>query len=210
MRTVNPLREECRRQRIEERLSAGEIGRRLGIPKCTVSLWLKDIPLTKDEMKEKISLSHLGKPTGRMKDRGEASKYHRMVSGRDLTRQDKGKIAESAVLFRLSLLGFIVYGSPFDGDKADWLVEYVNHPGKTYRIQVKWVKEVKNGLPLISLECVEHGKMKRYQKGDFDFIVGYWLYNDTAYVYSFDELQHLRSRVTISENGKEAWDKIKP
>jgi len=200
---------ECRRLRIQDRMSVAEIGRKAGVSKGTLSGWLRDIPLTTEEIREKVVLAHRGKPTGKKKNRGEESKYQRMIAGKELTRQDKAKIAESAILFRLCLMRFIVYGSPFDGDKADWLIESIDAPGKTYRIQVKWAKVLVDGLPLISLECMEKGKMRRYKKGEFDFIVGYCLFNDTAYVYSFDELVHLKSRVSVTEEGAEAWDKIK-
>jgi len=64
------------------------------------------------------------------------------------------------------------------------------------------------GLPFISLVCWEHGKQKRFQKGDFDFIIGYCLYKDSAYVFSFKETEHLSSTVTVSNESLEAWDKL--
>ena len=203
-------REECRRLRIEDRLSGKEIAAKMGVSRGTLSGWFKDIPLTPDEVREIVVLAHKGKPTGKKKNRGIESKYQRMVVGKELTRQDKAKIAESAILFRLCLMKFIVYGSPFDGDKADWLIESSDVAGKTHRIQVKWTRESSEGLPFISLECMEKGKMRRYKKGEFDFIVGYCLFNDTAYVYSFDELNHLKSTVTVNDDGAEAWSKILP
>jgi len=202
---------ECRRLRIQERLSGVEINRRTGVSNGTLSGWLKDVPLTAEEIRKKVIGSHLGKP-GKKKYRGEESKYNRMVTGYVLTRQDKAKVAEAAILFRLCLKRFIVYGSPFDGDKADWLIESADAPGKTYRIQVKWTKDAgkHGGLPLIPLWCMEKGKLRRYKEGEFDFIVGYCLFNDTAYVYSFAELKHLKALVSISDDAAEAWQKIVP
>lgn len=205
------VRDECRRLRIEERLSSAEIVRRTGVSKSTLSGWLKDIPLTDAEARAIASNAHKGK-LGRKKERGEKSKFFEMVDVKSLTRLDKAKIAEAAVLFRLCLNRFVVYGSPFDGDKADWLVESLDEKGRTYRIQVRWTKEGRpgNGLPFVSLLCVEKGKMRRYKKGEFDFIVGYCLFNDTAYVYSFDDVAHLKATVSISGEAAEAWHKMRP
>jgi len=206
------VKQECLRLRQQERLGLKEIAKRTGISRGTLSGWLKDAHLTKEEVREKIIKAHEGLPTGKRKDRGEESRFFAMVSGKNLSRQDKAKIAESAVLFRLCLNRFIVYGSPFDGDKADWLIESVENPNRTYRIQVKWAKDQgkRGGLPVITLRAMSGGKFVRYKKGDFDFIVGYCLFNDTAYVYSFEELEHLKSCVTCSDAGKEAWHKIVP
>ena len=203
------VRDECIRLRVEERLGCAEISRRTGVAKSTLSGWLKDVPLSYEESREIASISHMGQP-GKKKDRGDESKYYDMVKDLNLTRQDKAKIAESAVLFRLCLNRFIAYGSPFDGEKADWIVESVDG-SETFRVQVKWTKNQgrSGGLPRISLMCVEKGKQRRYKKGEFDFIVGYCLFNDTAYVYSFDDVSHLKSTVGISEEAAEAWHKMR-
>jgi hypothetical protein len=202
---------ECIRLRVQERLSNKEISNKTGIAPGTLFSILHKIPLTHDEMKQKFTLAHTGQ-IGKLKYRGDESKYYRMVKDSNLTRQDKAKIAEAAVLFRLCLKKFIVYGSPFDGDKADWIIESLDFLGKTYRIQVKWTKDGRPGygMPSVTLRCMEKGKLRRYKKGDFDFIVGYCLFNDTAYVYSFDELKSKRASVAVSESAAEAWDKIKP
>ena len=57
------------------------------------------------------------------KERGEVFKFYQAVTGRELTRQEKAKIAEAAVAFRLLLHGFHVDGSMFNGDKPDWVVQ---------------------------------------------------------------------------------------
>jgi transcriptional regulator with XRE-family HTH domain len=208
-------KQECLRLRQQERLGLKEMVKKTGVSRGTIAGWLKDFPLTKEEIREKIINAHKGLRMGgrgKRKDRGEESKFSIMVSGKDLSRQDKAKIAESAVLFRLCLNRFVVYGSPFDGDKADWLIESIERPNKTYRIQVKWTKDQgeHGGLPYITLKAMSGGKFVRYKKGDFDFIVGYCLFNDTAYVYSFEEMEHLKSCITCSKDGEEAWHKISP
>ena len=71
---------------------------------------------------------------------------------------------------------------------------------------VKYVTQnAKHGLPGILLTCTEgHGRRRRYECGEFDFIVGYYLFNDTAYVYSFDEVTKYKTLVTISEEHAES------
>jgi len=100
-----------------------------------------------------------------------------------------------------------VFGSVFDGDKADWVVD---HPDKGFlKIQVRWASKKGHGLPRLSLLCTEgHGKKRRFKDGEFDFIIGYDLYTDTAYVWSREDLKEHRASVTIHEDAAEAWHKL--
>jgi hypothetical protein len=111
-------------------------------------------------------------------------------------------------MLRLALIGLDIYGSVFDGSKADWLVRVPS--GKSAVIQVKWVREQKShGLPTISLTCSEgHNKRRRYSTGEFDFIVGYDLHTDTAYVFSEADAEGHKATVTINMNNAERWDKL--
>jgi len=125
------------------------------------------------------------------------------------SRLQKAKIAEAAVLFRMTVCGFNVFGSPFDGDKADWVVE-IPETGRILKVQVKWAHASGKGLPSVSLKCVQgHNKAVRYQKADFDFIVGYDLYADTCYVWSSEEVAHLKRCVAVSPSAAEGWDKMR-
>jgi len=60
----------------------------------------------------------------------------------------------------------------FDGDKIDFMVG-VPSAGNIFKIQVKYLSHrPQYGLPSISLTCTEgRGKRRRYQKGEFDFIL---------------------------------------
>jgi transcriptional regulator with XRE-family HTH domain len=199
--------EEAIRLRVENRLSMREIAEITGASKGSLSGWLKPFPLTEEERRQRQQSARRYVPA--RKDRGEQSKLSLAVAGRELTRQEKAKIAEAAVLLRLVLHGFIAFGSVFDGDKADWMVE-VPETGRIHKIQVRWVKAGHYGLPLIGLHCsVGHTKQSRYADGDFDFIVGYDLYTDTAFVYSAEEVAPLKSAVAISWEHAERWEKLK-
>ncbi len=198
---------EAMRLRLEERKSVREIASILGVSKGSVSRWLRGHPLTEQEIATRQNRTQRWKAP--KKDRGVESKFYLAVKGEDLTRQRKMKIAEAAVLFRLVLHGFVVYGSMFDGDKTDWLVE--SGDGRAVRIQVKWARDSKKyGLPQVSLICTEgHNQARRYMDGEFDFIVGYDLLTDTAYVISEEEARQHKTRITISDEYAERWDKLR-
>lgn len=137
----------------------------------------------------------------------EQSKHHKIVEDQDFTRHQKAKIAESAILFRLCLHKLIAFGAAFDGEKSDWLVETENGIKK---LQVKWIRVGNKGERYVKLQCTEgHNKTRRYKEGEFDFIIGYDLYSDTAYVWSWSEVSHLKSAVGIQEAAAERWDKLR-
>jgi len=113
------------------------------VPKSTLSYWLRDVPLT-DEEKRKKAEQRIGRP---IKDRGEESRWYKQ--SRLLDRNHKGRLAEAAVLFRMILNQFSVFGSPFDGERTDWIVEVPR--GTLYKVQVRWAKENRKGLPCFQL-----------------------------------------------------------
>lgn len=199
------LKLEALRLRKEERLSLREIEEITGASKGSLSKWLKPYPLTKQEKKERQKnrdRAHL------RKDRGQKSGLHQMAKGRSYTRTDKAKISEAAVLLRLVLHQIAVFGSPFDGDRADWVA--LTPHDRLLKIQVKWAKTTGlHGLPYITLTHTAGGrKSVRYTKEDFDFIVGYDLFTDTAYVFSYEETATLKRTVSVRKSAAEAWHKL--
>jgi hypothetical protein len=198
--------------RIKNRLSNKDVGAALSkegfsVAHSTLADWLKARPLAKEEYLQIIKDKNSYDP-------GSPSKYYDLVEdfGYKLSRKQKGKIAESAVLFRLNLFKVDVYASVFDGDIADWVIEL---PDKVfYKVQVRWCKIPKVGSPLVSLVSKDSRKEgeqhRRFTNNDFDFIVGYHLYSDTAYVWSFDETSNHKTTISVEEDAKEAWHKIFP
>jgi len=207
----NPeLKAEAIRLRVEGRLSLNAIHRRTGASKGSLSTWLRGYPLTEAERRQAIRIGRVRGAMGGLpkKDRGAESVLHKTVPSSRLSRHQKAKVAEAAVLLRLVLHGFTPFGSVFDGDKTDWLVEAGD--GRAWKIQVKWAKSENHGLPVVRLKCRSgHNGERRYHRGEFDFLVGYDLFSDSCFVWSFDELAHLTSAVTISAEARERWDKIK-
>ena len=198
---------EAIRLRVEEELSLSQVAKRLGVSKSTASLWLKPFPLPEGTVSRRIrehGLGHGRKPY----NPGPKSRAYLAVEGHSLSKQRKAKIAEAAVLFRLTLHGLPAYGSWFDGDKADWLVR-VPSTGRRLTLQVKWARQGKTGAPSVRLKCSEgRGKLRRYVEGEFDFIVGYDLWSDTCYVWSWDEVAKHTSTVSICPEAAERWDKL--
>ena len=196
------------RLRVEERLSFREIQDRTGISKSSLSRWLQNYPLTDEELHAKHQAGVTKPRVGSRKARGERSKFDEMVSGRSLTRSEKGQIAEAAILFRLTLHGLHVMSPVFDGGRTDWLVQTVT--GALAKLQVKWASSPgPHGLPNLSLTCFEgHDKRRRYTSADFDFLVGYHLFTDTAYVFTWSETEKNQTVITIRDDAAERWDKI--
>lgn len=203
----NPkLKAKCVRLRVEKRMSLREIHQLTGVSKGSLSVWLRPHPLTEDE---KENRKKKRKVRSDRKYRGDESDLHRLSPKDGHTRLEKSKIAETAVLLRLVLFHFVPFGSVFDGDKTDWLVE-VPSTGKVRKVQVRWAKKSSKAvLPYIKLTCAEgSSKTRRYKKGEFDFIVAYDFYTDTSYVWSWEDVKHLKASVTVHPDAAERWDKL--
>jgi hypothetical protein len=191
------------RLRINHRMSIREIRKILPVAQSTLSLWLRDTPLNEKEIRKKRSEKMKGNKH-RQKDQGHPSKHYRGVA--HLSRKDKGRISESAVLFRLALHGYEVYGQEFGNQSCDWLVVT---PSGVKRLEVRWASQKKDGLPIISLQKSNgRGGSKRAPSGSFDVLVGYDLYSDTAYVFTSKEITHLSTGVSVSPESAERWDKL--
>jgi len=198
----NPeMKARCLRLRMKKHLSLSQISIITGVSKGTLCGWLRGHVLPKHvtiSLSSRTGISH----RGMRKDRGAESSLHKMIVNK-LSRNQIGRISEAAVLLRLVIAGCNPFLSPFDGEKADWLAETPN--GNIVKIQVKACKRGRSGLPFISLTCSDG---KRYMDGDFDFIIGYDLFTDVAYVWSWSELLQNRSRVTITKDAAERWGKV--
>lgn len=195
--------------RANSRKSFGEISDELGVSKGTLSVWLKPYPLSSEELANRYSSRKSateGPRDNTILVMGSESKFH--LEHQDLSPHQMGKLAEAAILFRLTLHGFRVFRAVADGDRTDFVVL----EGERFiKLQVKCVAEQsRGGLPSIKLWHVEgFQKQKRYTEVEVDFIVGYWLYNDTAYVYSMKELEGNLAVKTITLDGAEAWFKLR-
>ena len=193
---------EAIRLRTEERLSLGEILTRLAPPRSTVAGWIRPHPLNQDEIHQRLSDN--GKVKGRGKWEPRESEIFKRFGDKQ-NRHNKAKVAEAAVMLRLLLLGCSVYGSPFDGDKADWVVEF---KGRFWKVQVKWAVKHRAGAPSIKLVCSNGRRTSRpYQEGEVDLAVAYDLHTDAAYVWTWEQVAG-RQSLSCTEEAKERWDII--
>lgn len=198
------LRQRCRELRINERLSIREIAAITGAAKGSLSFWLRDVPLNANEKAQKQKNRRSWR-----KDRGAPSKFYAAIDARELSRSQKGKIAEAAVLFRLAVHGFNIFGPVFDGDRTDWLVQYGSDTPK--RIQVRWAFQAGYGRPTVKLTCMASANtMRRFRDDEFDAIVGYDFYADVAYVFVPSDITRNSKSVAVAERYAERWDKLKP
>lgn len=182
---------EAVRLRKEEQKTLSEISDILKISKGTASLWLRDIKIRK-----------LSKKRGRYKDRGNQSSLSKQFDANSLSRTQKGNVAESAVQLRLQLKGFSVFSSSFDGERTDWIAESSSSK-ILYKIQVKWLKEPKCGLPFINLTSQD----KMYDKSEVDFFIGYDFYTDSCYVFPYEDVVGKKTK-TVESKYLESWDLI--
>jgi hypothetical protein len=198
------LKAEAIRLRIEERLSQEAITKKLKISSGSCSLWLRAFPLTEEEIRERNSHPKRRNSDGYPPSKklwGAASKHYRKI---DDTNQ-KGQIAETAVAFRLALHGLDAYRAT--GTKFDFIV---SAKGRLVTLQVKWARitPTKPGLPSAPIRC-SHGRKatRKYVTGEFDFLVVYNLYDDTAYIFPAAEVIH-KTSVSIRPDAAERWELI--
>jgi len=201
------IRDEAVRLRRQDRLSAEAIRDRLGVPFSTVCYWLKAHPLTPKELHERMSKSGAAsKGRAPFFEAAEASRLFQLVGRRELTNMDKARISEAAVLLRLTAVGLEPFGSPFDGDTADWLVRARSG---VKILQVKFAARGKYGAPYIRLRRSDgRGRSRSYKEGEADFFTGYDLYSDTVAVWAWSEVKK-QQYVSFHANAVERWDKIK-
>lgn len=142
--------------------------------------------------------------------RGSESEIHKMVTASVLSSSQVAKVSEAAAMLRMLASGFNVFGSVFDGDRTDWIVE-VPCVNAVYKVQVKTTFTSQHGLPYVSLRHRANPTdgNRRYNRDEFDFIVGYDLLTDTAYVWSWEEVEHLQSAVSVNNEAAERWDKMR-
>ncbi len=200
MKSKESTRLEAIRLRVEERNSYDEIIKKLDIARGTLYYWLKDYPLTSEELRLRKNKNDEAKKT--RKYTPNQSKYHLLSNNRILSNEDKGRIAEAAVLFRLTILGFNLYSSVYEKDKIDILIEKDNTFKK---IQIKWARILEKGMPTVSLRCSDTRKsLRKYKENECDYVVGYDLYSDTCYVWDFKLIKN-KTCIAVTKESEENW-----
>ena len=199
-------KKEAVRLRIEERLGISAIKERTGLAQGTLSVLLRDYPLTEQEIRER-NVERLKRVRQASKTRQEARRPKPNHLAAKLSPQQKARVSEAAAVFHLLLRGAEIYSSLFDGSKYDLLV---NHNDNILKIEVRLTTYIHPKYGRLAIKL--HKSKGRHQtqtmdlKG-LDFLIGYDIYDDCCYVYSINEITKKRAMV-VSDDAKGAWHKI--
>lgn len=198
-------REQALKMRIQERLSLSEIQEKLGVSRGSLSTWLRGHPLSKEELFKKRPEANRRQPAIVP---GASSRLWGLCPNPTLlTPSEKGRIAEAAVLLRLTILGITPYRSLFEGGRYDVVAQHPSQEHLTF--QVRWARRGSHGAPFLSLQRSHgRGKSQRYALGDFDYLVGYDLHEDVAYVFTWSEVESRNHTISLHPQAAEAWDKV--
>jgi hypothetical protein len=197
---------EAIRLRVEERLSLNEIARRTGISKASLSTLLSDHPLSQDELHERRARGFNNLNKDRVKYNPVTSKFMAWISGKHLGTDKKGQIAEAAVLLRLRMLDYEII-TPAENSRWDYGVTRSN--SKSFiRLQVKWARRDENGRPYVNLRNGEANRIRRVSHATCDFVIGYDLETDTAFVIPIESCDG-KSGKSCDEEYAEAWHLLK-
>lgn len=201
------LRADAIRMRDADRMGIKAICRALDVPISTLHYWLKDHPLTKAE--QAAIVRDAPRYVAPKKDLHEGTGFPCKVAER-LSTIELGAIGESAILYRLCLMGFRSSVAFADGDVVDLYVRGRHGGQRVAFVQVRMAsRSGPNGLPKISLRRNSNGKTSLFKPGDMHFLVGFCMENQNAYVYAYDEVAHLRNCIAVTADAREAWQKLK-
>lgn len=128
----------------------------------------------------------------------KVSKFARMVDIESLSGDQKGRLSEDVVVNRLFAVGCVPFVRASGIQRFDILV-YTPKSDEVLRIQVKTV-----GRGYIKIT----GHEGEYTRECFDYIVGYDIATDSAYVYSFEETRNHGTILTVDTSALEMWTKI--
>lgn len=199
-------KDEAIRLRTELRLGTKEIQRRTQVPVATLHYWLKNYPLTEAEKKAVIAKApRYVAPKKQLASNGRAA----LKIADDVSKSNLGAAGEYLIKGRLCLLNLNVIECTSDGDVVDVYVRRNSGQRVAFiQVRVSQRPEGKSGLPYVSLRRYRNGKSNNFSKGDFHFLVGYCRENDSAYVYSYDDVKDKVNTVSLRDDACEAWEPL--
>ncbi len=211
-----PLKIETARDlRIKERLSLSEISTRVGIPKGTLSPFLSDIPLSKEEIRKRnISALEKGRDTRSRFSHSSVSNINPIYDEShylSLTTQQKGAIAESAVRARLTSLGYVTLVPDVQNMRYDMVAHDIS--SNTFiRIQIKTARFPSQGMPIINLISNNNGARRQYHIDDFDAVIAYNFETNRFFVIACADISHKfqgraqkNNTLTLKAHQEDAW-----
>lgn len=203
------LRSQAIKLRQTERLTNREIHAALGreVNLSSVTRWLKDYPLSVSEREAKRR-ANFERSRPYTPPLGPSALWTLAQASR-ITTSHKGGAAEAAVAMRCLLNGISVFAAETDCDVVDRIARLPC--GKLVALQIRNCRRSGYGAPLIKLTRNpgrSSTKLSRFAEGDFDFLMGYDLYEDAAFIYSWNEVKDLSTSISVSDDAREAWHKL--
>ena len=191
-----------------------EIKNILKVSSATICKYIKGLPPISKKKLTSIRIASAKKNGAKRKEKSRLlwegqNKFKDIIKEQAYSTTIKGSIAEAAILYRLLIHNFSVYYSAFNGGIID-IITYNNKTGKLLKLQVKCAKGNKNSqTPSIPLKKSKgRYSLTNYDSKEIDIIVGYDLYNDTAYVFTWDEIKNLKGAISVTIESKENWKKL--
>lgn len=185
----------------------------LKIPVTTVYKYVEGVSIP-DKIKKEMEISRTVKRTDTIRKQRKKkwqgfNKFKEVISLKEYSKNTKANIAEAAVTYRLLIHDFSVYSSIFNGDRID-IIARNNKDNNLLKIQVKCIKKSSKGItPILSVKCMEgHYNFIQYQSKDIDFLIGYDIINDNAYVFSWNELKSKKESISVTIDSRENWNKL--
>lgn len=202
MTISSEIREKAISLRVDSKLSLKKIAKELNIAKSTASLWLKNYPL-EPRFKNHAKPNTIAQEV----EAGPALDFVKFIKTKKFTQPQLGRIAETAVAFRLALLGLEFYTSPMDGGAIDFIV---NIGPRLLKLQVKLASNPKRGSPAIKVRKApsRNSNPRAYSESEVDFFIGYDMHAANCYVWAFDEISHITATKSITASALERWDKL--
>jgi hypothetical protein len=188
------------RLRVEERLSFPEILSKFNIAKSTLSLWLKDYPLTEKELR----LRKHALRKGSLVDLG-STVYGSWSTRPKLSKSDLGEACRQITAAKLMFKGFGVFRPLSEDTPIDLIVSTPS--GRLLKCQCKCVYRLsghaEHQMNLFSVRGSRSSKFVRhkYTAREIDVFIGYCLDNDGIYIIPYEETLG-RGTLTIWVNSK--------
>lgn len=196
------VKEEARKRRLDGQ-SVNRIAREMGLGQGTVSLWMRDVVLPNDmvkEMKGRGGKSLSQKRREYINSLGIVAKTAMVKSG-DYNPKQIGEKTEAQILARFLMADLIVLHPYGDNQRYDLVVD---ESGKFIRVQCKTAR-YKGGRFVFSAQSTNwnSGKRRDY-RGQCDVFAVFLRENEKVYIFNTDKCPTRECSVWIGGNRKDA------
>jgi hypothetical protein len=166
------LHEQTIKLRLEENLSYSQIRKKLGVPKSTLSGWLKDFPLSEERIKE-LQREGWGKNQVKIERYRNTMREKRELKSQEVYNQQRKKLANISedAYFVAGLMLYLGEG----GKKDDSRITLANTDSRIIKFFVKWLADFFE-IPKEKIRAQLHlypnmdlNKEKKFWKDELEF-----------------------------------------